>query len=228
MLRHFITVSLDRARYLVSVLLDHGREGFRRELERYLDALLEGALQDPAEADRRLMALLSGLLSAIFARDVEKVIRAQLGLSRRFYPLPGVPEKREAFVTAATDFLSGFSPFAGDGGQTSDKADLYLRLCPDEVIRDLSVASWAERFGYTADHFSRKYRQERGSTPGEALQREKLERARSLIEANDGLSLKEISFRLGFLDYGHFRKVYKEHFGHPPSGSEGRPSPESP
>ncbi|MBP7867515.1 MAG: helix-turn-helix transcriptional regulator [Acidobacteria bacterium] len=224
MLRHFITVSLDRARYLVSVQLDHGREAFRRELERYLDTLLDGTLQDPAEADRRLMALLSGLLSAVFARDVEKVIRAQLGLSRTFFTLRGVPEKREAFVAAATDFLAGFCPFAGDGGQTSDRADLYLRLCPDEVIRDLSVASWAERFGYTADHFSRKYRQERGSTPGEALQREKLARARAMIEAGDGLSLKAIAFRLGFSDYGHFRKVYKEHFGHPPSGAENHPS----
>jgi transcriptional regulator GlxA family with amidase domain len=59
------------------------------------------------------------------------------------------------------------------------------------------------------------FKEATGSSPAEWAARQRLARARELIETTD-MSVKEIAFVLGFKYQSHFTRVFRRAFGHPP------------
>ncbi len=62
----------------------------------------------------------------------------------------------------------------------------------------------------------RKLKEQLGLTPGEYLREMRLERACELLEADPGLSLKELSATVGFRTAHYFSRLFRERFGCPP------------
>lgn len=79
-----------------------------------------------------------------------------------------------------------------------------------------SVARWAERSGYSADHLTRRFKAACGETPIAVFQRRRLQRA-ALALINTRQSLSEIAIGHGFSDSAHFSRTFRKAYGMAPS-----------
>ena len=59
----------------------------------------------------------------------------------------------------------------------------------------------------------RKIKLETGLTPKEFITEVKLQKARSLLEGNYNISLKQLSLEVGFLHNSYFSKLFKKRYG---------------
>jgi AraC-like DNA-binding protein len=79
-------------------------------------------------------------------------------------------------------------------------------LDPDIDLPDLLAES-----GYSEDHIRLRFRQITGKTPIEYLTELRISHARFLIDVyKDTLTLSEIAYRCGYLDYVYFSKRFKQ------------------
>lgn len=65
-------------------------------------------------------------------------------------------------------------------------------------------------------HFARAFRAATGQAPHRYVLQRRLQRAHDLLRHTD-LTAAEIGARCGFADSAHFSRVYRRHFGAPPS-----------
>lgn len=89
----------------------------------------------------------------------------------------------------------------------------YIRENPGELF---SVESLAERANYSADHFSRLFRQIVGQTPKEFCIRARLQRAQTLL-AESSMSIEQIAAALGYADVFFFSRQFKQRTGVSPT-----------
>lgn len=114
---------------------------------------------------------------------------------------------------------------------------VFRRRSEDQVFRrrlfhlferhldnELPVAAMARHFRISARAFSERCRRSLGASPAVAFLRFRLERARVLL-LTTGLSVKEVSARLGFKSPYHFSRVCRRHLGVPPSQVRSGPTP---
>ena len=93
---------------------------------------------------------------------------------------------------------------------------------PDEIILQaqlwmqnhlskaaLSMRKLAELFGMSQRNFTRRFKYATNMTPVQYLQSRRLGVARELLQ-NSNLSIKEIAYRVGYLDVSYFTKLFKE------------------
>ena len=73
-----------------------------------------------------------------------------------------------------------------------------------------------QKFGYTPEYVNYLFKKELGITPTQFVNREKVLVAFDLLK-NEGLSVREVSERLGFCDQYHFSKLFKKVIGLNPS-----------
>jgi len=76
----------------------------------------------------------------------------------------------------------------------------------------------AEIAAFSKYHFHRIFFAMRGETPGQFIQRLRLERAARLLLGNRDLSVTEIAFDSGFHDAAAFSRAFRNAFGTTPSG----------
>lgn len=76
----------------------------------------------------------------------------------------------------------------------------------------LGVAHLADAAGYSRFHFSRRFRDSEGMSPGEFILREKMKRAVHLLQSTRE-PVKTISRRAGFADPNYFGKAFRRVFG---------------
>lgn len=76
------------------------------------------------------------------------------------------------------------------------------------IDQPISVMDVALRFGVSREHLSRIFTQHSASTPYQYILTSKISAACSLLRA-DGLSVKEISGKLGFENVAHFTRAFK-------------------
>ena len=93
---------------------------------------------------------------------------------------------------------------------------------PDEVVLQaqlwmqnhlnkaaISIRKLAELFGMSQRNFGRRFKVATNMTPVQYLQNRRLDAAKELLQ-NSNLSIKEIAYRVGYLDVSYFTKLFKE------------------
>ena len=80
---------------------------------------------------------------------------------------------------------------------------------------DLTTASLSRRFGYSTEHFCRKFKEATGITPMTYLKIYRLEQALKKIKTGEQ-SIGEIAAQCGFCDANYFTRCFKAHYGVPP------------
>ena len=85
-----------------------------------------------------------------------------------------------------------------------------------EFDKDITTDSLCKKFGYSKEHFCRKFKKSTGLSPVTYLKIYRLEKAFSLIKNSDD-SICGIAAQCGFSDSNYFTRCFHAHYGNPPS-----------
>lgn len=80
---------------------------------------------------------------------------------------------------------------------------------------DISTATISKKFGYSAEHFCRVFKEATGITPMKYLRIYRLEQSLKMIKANE-YTIGEIASQCGFYDANYFTRCFKALYGVPP------------
>lgn len=106
-------------------------------------------------------------------------------------------------------FYSNFSPSLHHG----DKAVLRVQLWLQTILsQSVTVDKMAAKAQLGQRTFLRRFQKATGFTPTEYVQHLKVQKARELLEFTT-LSIKEISWKVGYEDTGFFRKTFQKFIG---------------
>ena len=83
------------------------------------------------------------------------------------------------------------------------------------VVYNAPLVRFAELSGRSLSTFRRECQERFGMSPGEWIQRKRLERAYARLQAGERPS--DIYWELGFVTLAHFSRKFKERYGFPPS-----------
>jgi transcriptional regulator GlxA family with amidase domain len=86
----------------------------------------------------------------------------------------------------------------------------------DHLEEDLPLERLAGAAGMSARHFSRRFKDEMGTTPAAYVGRLRLEEARRRLESG-AHSLKDVARTCGFADEQNLRRAFRRHVGVAPS-----------
>ncbi|WP_213804316.1 GlxA family transcriptional regulator [Granulicella sp. dw_53] len=109
-------------------------------------------------------------------------------------------------------FYANFSPSLHHGDSAVMKVQLWLQTLTSESTTIDKMAAKAKLGERT---FLRRFQKATGHSPTEYVQQLKVQKARELLEFTT-LSLKEISWKVGYEDVGFFRKTFQKFIGLPP------------
>lgn len=109
---------------------------------------------------------------------------------------------------------SQFSGLVEMGGRTGRFMDL-IEWMRAHVSERLTVERLAERAAMSPRHFARAFTAETGTTPAKAVERFRLETARTAVESSDA-SFEQIAESAGFGDPGRMRRAFLRTFRLPP------------
>lgn len=109
-------------------------------------------------------------------------------------------------------YLEEFSAFfVGTGRQRMD-LETFLN---ENYMYNAPLVRFAELSGRSLSTFRRECQERFGMSPGEWIQRKRLERAYARLQAGERPS--DIYWELGFVTLAHFSRKFKERYGFPPS-----------
>jgi transcriptional regulator GlxA family with amidase domain len=108
---------------------------------------------------------------------------------------------------------ASFLPSLHHGDPAVLQVQLWLQTITTESTTVDKMAAKAKLGQRT---FLRRFQKSTGLTPTEYVQHLKVQKARELLEFTS-LSLKEISWKVGYEDVGFFRKTFRKFVGLPPS-----------
>ena len=97
-----------------------------------------------------------------------------------------------------------------------DRVVIYILRCSVDELKELTISKITERFGVSKVCLINKFKAEKGITPAKFILREKLVRAAFLMEKKRGLTVKEVTEKVGFSTSDYFIRIFKDHFGLPP------------
>lgn len=111
------------------------------------------------------------------------------------------------------EFLSKCKPITEKTVETQiDQAIKHVNLNYHE---NFSLEELAKDFGYTPNHFIKKFKEKTGYTPIKYVIAKRIEEAKRLLEYTK-LPVSEIMEKVGFLDAAYFSKVFKKSIGYSP------------
>lgn len=109
---------------------------------------------------------------------------------------------------------SQFSALVDLGGRTG-RFTALIDWMRDHLAEPLTVERLADQAAMSPRNFARAFTAETGLTPAKAVERLRLEIARTAVEAGRG-PLDRIAEAAGFGDAGRMRRAFLRAFGHPP------------
>ena len=109
---------------------------------------------------------------------------------------------------------SQFSGLVELGGRTGRFTEL-IEWIRAHVSETLTVERLADRAAMSPRHFARAFTAETGTTPAKAVERFRLETARTAVESSDA-SFEQIAESAGFGDPGRMRRAFLRTLGLPP------------
>lgn len=110
-------------------------------------------------------------------------------------------------------FYANFSPPLHHGDAAILRVQLWLQTMPSESI---SIDTMANKARLGERTFLRRFQKTTGLTPTAYTQHLKVQKARELLEFTT-LSMKEISWKVGYEDAGAFRKTFQKLIGLSPA-----------
>lgn len=97
----------------------------------------------------------------------------------------------------------------------SDRVRRALTYAKENLLNPLTVEELAEAASLSPRQFSRVFREETGESPAKAVERLRLEAAKTMLE--EGRHAMDVVARdTGFSDRDRMRRAFLRHFGHPP------------
>ena len=102
------------------------------------------------------------------------------------------------------------------GSETAVRVERCIAYMVQHLDRPLQVATLAEQARVSPSHFFALFKRRIGSAPMDYFTRLRMQRACRLLE-DTGLSIKEISSKLGYDDQFYFSRVFKSINGIAPS-----------
>ncbi|MBO5879117.1 MAG: helix-turn-helix domain-containing protein [Clostridia bacterium] len=123
---------------------------------------------------------------------------------------------------AALELLSAFIRLSDKGAANLKPDEMFDNLSEineyveENIDRKISNEELAAIVHMHPTHFIRYFKKETGQTPGDYVNKRKLEYAANLL-VNTELSMLEIAYRLGFFDATHFSKAFKKRYSISPS-----------
>jgi len=106
-------------------------------------------------------------------------------------------------------FYSNFSPKLHHGDEPILKVQQWLQTSD---VSSLSVSTMAAKARMGERTFLRRFQKATGLTPTEYVQHLRVGKARESLEFSS-LAMKEIAWKVGYEDYGAFRKVFQKIMG---------------
>jgi transcriptional regulator GlxA family with amidase domain len=106
-------------------------------------------------------------------------------------------------------FYSNFSPKLHHGDEPILKVQQWLQ---NSDVGSLSVSTMAAKARMGERTFLRRFQKATGLTPTEYVQHLRVGKARESLEFSS-LAMKEIAWKVGYEDYGAFRKVFQKIMG---------------
>lgn len=97
----------------------------------------------------------------------------------------------------------------GKGKSGNDLIDASIAFMRENLDKVISVNELAEQFHYSSSHFLRLFKNKTGFSPIHYFNYLKIQKACQLLSFTD-LSVKEISFELGFEDPLYFSRLFKK------------------
>jgi AraC-like DNA-binding protein len=95
---------------------------------------------------------------------------------------------------------------------TAQQLSRLDRLIEDKIAEEISIARLSSELGMSPSHFSHCFKRTVGISPyAFVVQRKVLAAARLAIETQE--SLEEIAARVGFSNFGHFRRQFRKLLG---------------
>ncbi|GAE35997.1 AraC family transcriptional regulator [Halalkalibacter akibai] len=90
--------------------------------------------------------------------------------------------------------------------------DEVVSYMTEHLNQTITLAHVANKMNVSERHFSRMFKKYTGQTFNEYLQNKRIERSCELLVTTD-LSIKEISYFIGYKDTDHFRKLFTKKLG---------------
>ena len=98
---------------------------------------------------------------------------------------------------------------------TDNRLDDVERYMVRRIDTDISVESVARHFGYTRSHFTRKFMEIYGLTPGDYLRMLRMSKASNMLLS--GCDLERVRVATGYSDKKVFSRAFKQYFGVSPT-----------
>ena len=95
------------------------------------------------------------------------------------------------------------------------KTDLH-RVVEDNYTSPVTLEDLAYLSGRSLSTFKRDFQETYGESPAKWIRTRRLQKAHQMLEASN-LSVADVAYSLGFENPTHFSRIFKEHFGTPPS-----------
>lgn len=207
------TKTLEHSRYLLNVFQNRGIVVFRKVLWEVTEIILDNTRGDLPVIDGRFLTIVSGILSILYVNRSDQIIRKNVIISQGFLHESDPEAKRSRFIQDLAQFLENYLSESG-GREFAEKVIFFLKTCSLEELKQVNTQSLAERHHLSKNYFADKFRKEQGATLHEAILDEKLNRA-LLILRNEGrgVSVKNLSWMLGFSDPVYFSRLFRKRFG---------------
>ncbi|TLS53802.1 helix-turn-helix transcriptional regulator [Paenibacillus antri] len=167
--------------------------------------------EDAPEAKPALPYLEVGGICRI-PSDNELLIGMMKQLIYLSYALPErMSERAGSMLLALLLELNGelAQPMPPEGEAMPQQIVRAIQVMEDHLHEPLKVEAIARRVGWSHEHFSRSFALHTGRTPREMLLQLRIERACQLL-MDEGRSIKQVAFEVGFADENYFSRMFKE------------------
>lgn len=98
---------------------------------------------------------------------------------------------------------------------TQDTITKFIEYIEENFELDLNTVMLSEKFGYSKEHFCRKFKEATGTTPMTYLRIFRLSQAAAKLKAGNK-NISEIASLCGFSDANYFTRCFKAHYGFAP------------
>ena len=91
-----------------------------------------------------------------------------------------------------------------------------IKYVEDHFQEEMTIEKLAKEFGYSKEHFCRKFKEVTGLAPMQYLGIYRIEMAEKMLK-HTNQSISDIAQQCGFYDANYFTRRFKAHFGMAPT-----------
>lgn len=112
----------------------------------------------------------------------------------------------------------------GDFHTHNDRFIKVLNYINQNITNTISVAALADKMSLSESRFKSLFKELTGFTPGDYVQRKRVELAMKRIQENPTISITDLAYELNFSSPQYFSNVVKKYTGMPPHCLKNNPS----